>query len=678
MPFAFHGLGPRPGRRDAPHHAAPHHAVQRALYDRSPGRPLDAPLRMNPGIDFSMVRIHADDTAAELAAGVHADAFTRGTDIYFGAGMYEPRSAAGQEMLRHELTHVVQQARGEVSAYAGGVVPQGHPSEVSAASGAALTGPVLLSNGPGVTIQRQPTRLTPSATLRPFPEREETVTPEGSEHGVPVDQTQIARWTNAPVVVPPELPEPLEIIVPEHPPAALGWSSYGYRPGLEGTRYDFPARGERPHPVMSMTGELERQQCWLAYRDVVRQAVQAHNALIGPIGVYQGLGADADRARKLAVAGWDIPDLAEKALEREVPRTSRSHVTVGSLFTPASHGGGVRGQPGPEVQTQGLEGQMARARRSPDVERLRLGVDAADKKVLAELLQVKEKVLESDKAGHEVAAAAAGSERFEAEEKKKRAETALEAAKGSVESAKTWIERGLTFVALMSGALAPVVAIEAASAAVGGEGGGHGGAAETVKSVAESEVTSTIAGKIVDLVASSQMSKLAAEVKQAEDAISGAEGTQVRATEAAAKSGFAASLLAIQVATVRLQAEMKEREKALMEFGETVARASGGSQRAQDRLRGIVQAVPVVESVVAAADNIQAAVQIPPDSDEAGRGLNMSIYASQHDAHAFLHTVGLLKGYKRRYEGIRDEWNKRLASLRRAIDKMSASDTSGP
>ena len=635
---------------------------------------------MNPGIDFSMVRIHADDTAAELAAGVHADAFTRGTDIYFGAGLYQPRSAAGQEILRHELTHVAQQARGEVSAYAGGVVPQEHPSEVSAASGAALTGPVLLSNGPGVTIQRQPTRLTPSAPLRPFPDREareETVTPEGPEHGAPVDQTKIARWTNAPVVVPPELPEPLEITVPEHAPAALGWGSSGQRHGLAGTRYDFPARGERPHPVMTMTVETERYERWRAYRDVVRQAVQAHNALIGPIGVYKGLGADPKRARQLAAAGGDPPDLAQKALEREVPRTSRSHVTVGSLFTPASHGGGPRGQPGPDVQTQGLEEQMARARRSPDVERLRLGVDAADKKVLAELLAVKEKVLQSDKAGHELAAAAAGSERFEAEEKKKRAERALEAAKGSVESTKTWIERGLEVVALMSGALAPVVAIEAASAA-GGEGGGHGGAAETVKSVAESGVTSTIASKIVDLVASSKLSKLAAEVKQAEDEISAAEGTQVRATEAAAKSGFAASLLAIQEATVRLQAEMKEREKALMEFGEAVAGASGGSQRSQDRLRGIVQAVPVVESMVAAADNIQAAVQIPPDSDEAGRGLNMSLYASQHDAYAFLYTVGLLQGYQRRYIGIRDEWGKRLASLRRAIDKMSASDTSGP
>jgi hypothetical protein len=663
----FHGLEPRPGRQDAQHRTVPHRAVQRALYDRSPGRPLDAPLRMNPGIDFSMVRIHTDDTAAELAAGVHADAFTRGTDIYFGAGMYQPRSAAGADMLRHELTHVAQQARGEVSAYAGGVVPQEHPSEASAASGAALTGPVLSSNGSGVTIQRQPAGLTPVAT-GPI----ETVTPEGAEHGAPVDQTRIARWTNGPAVVPPELPSPLEITVPEHAPAALGW-----RPSWQ--RHDFPARGERPHPVMTMTVEAERYELWRAYRGVVRQAVQAHNALIGPISAYKGLlGADPERARQLVAAGLDPPDRAEAALKREVPRTSRSHVTVGSLFTPAGHGGGTRGQPGLEVQTQGLEEQMGRARRSPNVERLRYGIDAADKKVLAGLLKVKEKVLESEKAGHELAAAAAQVRGFEAAERKKQAEKDLEAAKRSAESAKTWIERGLKVVALMSGALVPLVAIEAASAAAGGEGGGHGGAAETVKSVAESEVTSTIASKIVDLVASSEMSKLAANVEQAEADIREAGSAQVHATEAAAKSGFAASLVAIQEAAAGLEAEMKEREQALMGFGEAIAVASGGSQRAQDRLRGIVQAVPVVESVVAAADNIQAAVQIPPDSDAAGRGLNMSLYAGQDDAYAFLHTVGLLEGYKRRYEGIRDEWNKRLASLRRAIDKMSASDTSGP
>jgi hypothetical protein len=62
------------------------------------------------GHDFSRVRVHADSQAAESARAVHAVAYTVGSDIVFGEGAYSPCSAAGQRLLAHELTHVVQQA----------------------------------------------------------------------------------------------------------------------------------------------------------------------------------------------------------------------------------------------------------------------------------------------------------------------------------------------------------------------------------------------------------------------------------------------------------------------------------------------------------------------------------------------------------------------------------------
>ncbi|HEY5960381.1 MAG TPA: DUF4157 domain-containing protein [Polyangiaceae bacterium] len=77
------------------------------------GRPLLDSTRsfMEPrfGADFSGVRIHTDPNAAALAREVSAQAFTVGPDIVFGAGRYEPDSAAGQHLLAHELSHVVQQ-----------------------------------------------------------------------------------------------------------------------------------------------------------------------------------------------------------------------------------------------------------------------------------------------------------------------------------------------------------------------------------------------------------------------------------------------------------------------------------------------------------------------------------------------------------------------------------------
>jgi ankyrin repeat protein len=78
----------------------------------SPGQPLDAATRtfFEPrfGHDFSRVRVHAGERAAESARSVNALAYTVGEDIVFRTGQFDPHSSTGQRVLAHELTHVVQ------------------------------------------------------------------------------------------------------------------------------------------------------------------------------------------------------------------------------------------------------------------------------------------------------------------------------------------------------------------------------------------------------------------------------------------------------------------------------------------------------------------------------------------------------------------------------------------
>jgi hypothetical protein len=62
------------------------------------------------GHDFSQVRIHADTGSAEMADALNAEAFTFGRHIYFGAGKRRPRTTEGNQLLAHELAHVVQQS----------------------------------------------------------------------------------------------------------------------------------------------------------------------------------------------------------------------------------------------------------------------------------------------------------------------------------------------------------------------------------------------------------------------------------------------------------------------------------------------------------------------------------------------------------------------------------------
>jgi hypothetical protein len=82
-----------------------------AAYSRGQQLTTETRARMEGGFgaDFGSVRIHTDPGANELARDAGARAFTTGNDIYFRSGEYQPGTSAGDWLLAHELTHVVQQ-----------------------------------------------------------------------------------------------------------------------------------------------------------------------------------------------------------------------------------------------------------------------------------------------------------------------------------------------------------------------------------------------------------------------------------------------------------------------------------------------------------------------------------------------------------------------------------------
>jgi hypothetical protein len=109
-------------------------ASSRGVPDAWPGgaaQPLESSLRawFEPrfGVDFSRVRIHADQHADTSARSLGARAFTAGPHIVFGDGQYRPGTDDGRKLLAHELTHVVQ---------------QGHAAAVDNSGGRPLTTPV--------------------------------------------------------------------------------------------------------------------------------------------------------------------------------------------------------------------------------------------------------------------------------------------------------------------------------------------------------------------------------------------------------------------------------------------------------------------------------------------------------------------------------------------------------
>ena len=61
--------------------------------------------------DFSDVKIHENSSKAP---DVGALAYAQGKDLHFAPGQFKPETTKGQELLGHELTHVVQQSEGRV------------------------------------------------------------------------------------------------------------------------------------------------------------------------------------------------------------------------------------------------------------------------------------------------------------------------------------------------------------------------------------------------------------------------------------------------------------------------------------------------------------------------------------------------------------------------------------
>jgi hypothetical protein len=92
--------------------------TQRITSARGGGSVLDANIQKKMGegmgADFSQVRVHTGKESRDLNHRLSARAFTTGRDIFFGDGEYDPHSSGGQELIAHELAHVVQQSSGAV------------------------------------------------------------------------------------------------------------------------------------------------------------------------------------------------------------------------------------------------------------------------------------------------------------------------------------------------------------------------------------------------------------------------------------------------------------------------------------------------------------------------------------------------------------------------------------
>lgn len=117
---------------------------------RGGGQQLDAGVAASMGAamgqDFSAVRVHTSPESDDLNKQLGAEAFTTGQDVFFSDGAYDPETGGGQELIAHELAHVVQQGSGEVGAGNGPMTVNepgdAHEQEADSVAEAVVNAPV--------------------------------------------------------------------------------------------------------------------------------------------------------------------------------------------------------------------------------------------------------------------------------------------------------------------------------------------------------------------------------------------------------------------------------------------------------------------------------------------------------------------------------------------------------
>jgi hypothetical protein len=162
---------------------------------RSGGAPLPTALlaKMEAafGADFSSVRVHVGPQAARIGA----IAFTTGNDLYFAPGRYQPDSVQGQQLIGHELAHVIQQRQGRVRASGNGVaVVQDHALEAEAdrlGMKAAMHRAPLQPKPAPTPLQRKLQPGAPGPILAPAPGR----VPPLARAGLPLQPMMVSGGT---------------------------------------------------------------------------------------------------------------------------------------------------------------------------------------------------------------------------------------------------------------------------------------------------------------------------------------------------------------------------------------------------------------------------------------------------------------------------------------------------
>jgi outer membrane protein OmpA-like peptidoglycan-associated protein len=244
-----------------------------------PGQPLADFVRSSMesrfGADFGDVRIHSGAREDQAASSISALAYTVGHDIVFGQGQYQPATESGQRLLAHELTHVLQQERGDV---------RGNPIQRQSDPSACPTAPTGLGNEPA-----------------------KTVCPLVSARGT----TEIGRWhfcVDSDEVLPPDDLATATLLVRKQPRSAR-FLIHGHASAEGGTAYNLTLACHRANKVAEAVSTAVQALLPPAATTGAREAIVRDRVQVATRGATTEFGDDPE-SNRVVVLYAEIPGAA--------------------------------------------------------------------------------------------------------------------------------------------------------------------------------------------------------------------------------------------------------------------------------------------------------------------------------------------------------------------------------
>lgn len=385
-----------------------------------------------------------------------------------------------------------------------------------------------------------------------------------------------------------------------------------------------------------------RQSHYSAFHTKWTELAGTWNSVAGKVRTYNQASQDPSLVDVHSFSATEGPgDLSQVAEGQQVAGTRST--TVGSLF-PQQEGGG----PGTEADTTGVGDNLDRASRTPAI----VGDDgfqqvkAADRELQAANYAYKGALDSVSAATHGLEAAEFGVQEVQAQENHEDAQSSLAATRSRAQQVKDGL--GVVLGLIKMG----VKVAEGKPWEAAGEAG-------------------PIANTVVDWFFSSEIDARQRDVDRAFAAYRTARHARVDATVAAKVDALSAAVNTLKSRAETVKARLADQQSAYSSFGNAVAIAGGGSRSEQDRIRGLIGAIPIVETVIGRADNIVSAIAEPAYSAPAGMGFALAEAESTGNTARFVQLLGQLRGYRTHFTQEKTRWEARRTSLRGVVNRAS-------